>query len=30
LPLDAAEKDRLKRLSPKDYTGLAVKLARDI
>jgi adenylosuccinate lyase len=30
LPIDAAGKERLKRLSPKDYTGLAAKLARDI
>lgn len=30
LPIDSAEKERLKRLSPKDYTGLAAKLARDI
>jgi adenylosuccinate lyase len=30
LPIDGAEKERLKRLSPKDYTGLAAKLARDI
>ena len=30
LPISAAEKARLKKLSPKDYTGLAAKLARDI
>ena len=30
LPISADEKARLKRLSPKDYTGLAAKLARDI
>jgi adenylosuccinate lyase len=30
LPIESDAKDRLKRLSPKDYTGLAAKLARDI
>ena len=30
LPIAAEEKARLKKLSPKDYTGLASKLARDI
>jgi adenylosuccinate lyase len=30
LPIDAAARERLKRLSPKDYTGLAATLARDI
>jgi adenylosuccinate lyase len=30
LPISEDEKVRLKRLSPKDYTGLAAKLARDI
>src|SRR5262245_10663751 len=30
LPISAEEKARLKKLSPKDYTGLAVRLARDI
>jgi len=30
LPISAAEKARLKKLSPKAYTGLASKLARDI
>ncbi len=30
LPIAAEEKARLKKLSPKDYTGLAAKLARDI
>ena len=30
LPISADEKARLKKLSPKDYTGLAAKLARDI
>jgi len=30
LPIPAADKARLKQLSPKDYTGLAAKLARDI
>ena len=30
LPVSADEKARLKKLSPKDYTGLASKLARDI
>ncbi|MEJ1960691.1 MAG: adenylosuccinate lyase [Gammaproteobacteria bacterium] len=30
LPIAAEEKVRLKKLSPKDYTGLAAKLARDI
>jgi adenylosuccinate lyase len=30
LPLDAAEKTRLKAMSPQDYVGLAAKLARDI
>jgi adenylosuccinate lyase len=30
LPLSADEKARLKKLSPKGYTGLASKLARDI
>jgi adenylosuccinate lyase len=30
LPLSTADKARLKQLSPKDYTGLASKLARDI
>ena len=30
LPISAADKQRLAALSPKDYTGLAAKLARDI
>jgi len=30
LPLDAAEKTRLKAMRPQDYVGLAAKLARDI
>jgi len=30
LPIAAEDKARLKKLSPKDYTGLAAKLARDI
>jgi adenylosuccinate lyase len=30
LPISATEKARLKQLSPKDYTGLAAQLARDI
>lgn len=30
LPVSAEDKQRLKALSPKDYTGLAAKLARDI
>ena len=30
LPISADEKARLRKLSPKDYTGLASKLARDI
>jgi len=30
LPLDAAEKTRLKTMRPQDYVGLAVKLARGI
>jgi adenylosuccinate lyase len=30
LPLDAAEKTRLKAMKPQDYVGLAGKLARDI
>src|SRR3569833_2453332 len=30
LPVSADEKARLRKLSPKDYTGLASKLARDI
>lgn len=30
LPLSVAEKERLKALSPRDYTGLAVGLAREI
>ena len=30
LPLDAAEKTRLKAMRPQDYFGLAAKLARDI
>lgn len=30
LPISADDKARLKKLSPKDYTGLASKLARDI
>src|SRR5690349_18617141 len=30
LPISADDKGRLKKLSPKDYTGLASKLARDI
>jgi adenylosuccinate lyase len=30
LPLDAADKTRLKAMKPQDYVGLAAKLARDI
>jgi adenylosuccinate lyase len=30
LPISADDKKRLRQLSPKDYTGLAAKLARDI
>jgi len=30
LPIPAAERERLARLTPADYTGLARELARDV